>query len=199
MLGILIFGTIFSWASGPDNYELYHIVSLKDWESNVDKGKYTPSSVFKEGFIHLSTKQQIVPIANSHFKGKSNLLLLRLSIPKSDPLLKWDEVPSENLGLFAHYYGGLPLKLIAEVHDFTAKPNGEFEMPYSINQGEKVSIHFKSFKGLLALAEEKPEPADPPRTCIEDNGYCYPDGLPCCNGECVYEGSNYVSWSCEED
>ena len=57
---------------------LYHILSSNDWfeESIVD---YLPQSFFEEGFIHLSTEQQLLDTANRHFRQERSLRVLEVN------------------------------------------------------------------------------------------------------------------------
>ncbi|MED5289858.1 MAG: DUF952 domain-containing protein, partial [SAR324 cluster bacterium] len=57
---------------------LYHILSSNDWseESTVD---YLPQSFDEEGFIHLSTEQQLLDTANRHFRQERSLHVLEVN------------------------------------------------------------------------------------------------------------------------
>ena len=57
---------------------LYHILSSNDWseESTVD---YLSQSFDEEGFIHLSTEQQLLDTANRHFRQERSLRVLEVN------------------------------------------------------------------------------------------------------------------------
>lgn len=56
--------------------KIYHILPKHDWEQVKDRKFYAPSSLKKDGFIHCSTKDQVIPTLNRRFKGNKDLLLL---------------------------------------------------------------------------------------------------------------------------
>lgn len=111
---------------------LYHIVDRNDWEQISDHQEYRPNSLLKDGFIHLSTKGQVLETAGIFFKGKHNLLLLELDIPSNDKNLKWESPvfgAQSRKELFPHYYGGLPLTYVMKVYIFEPNQDSSFSFP----------------------------------------------------------------------
>jgi uncharacterized protein (DUF952 family)/ribosomal protein S18 acetylase RimI-like enzyme len=60
----------------------------------------------RDGFIHLSTREQLARTAELHFAGETDLLLLHVDPVKLGAGLRWE--PSRGGDLFPHYYGELP-------------------------------------------------------------------------------------------
>jgi len=98
---------------------LYHLVSESDWMSFEGKDSYCPLSLESEGFIHLSTKPQLLETAELFFKDKKGLLVLKIEIPDTDLKLKWEYSPERDEE-FPHYYGALSRDRIQEISPFSS-------------------------------------------------------------------------------
>ena len=58
---------------------IYHIANKNDIEKAFENGYYQTDSLTTEGFIHCSTKEEVVNTANRVFKNADNLFLLELN------------------------------------------------------------------------------------------------------------------------
>ena len=115
---------------------ILHITTRRDWEEAQTTGRYAPSSLETEGFIHCSTAPQTVATANSYYRGTSGLVLLCIDEDKTTATVKYegpaaaqDERASE---LFPHLYGPLNLNAVTQVIDFPAKPDGSIDAPQAL-------------------------------------------------------------------
>jgi len=91
-------------------------------------GKYVAESLQTQGFIHMSTEQQVIQIANSFYKDSEDLVLLYVDSEKIKGDMKWegkDEIGED----FPHLYASLPLEAVVRVEDFTKDDNGNYFMP----------------------------------------------------------------------
>ncbi len=110
---------------------IFHIIPKDDWLSAEKHGIYSPDSLRKEGFIHCSQTDQILDVANSLYRNRKDLLLLRIYRPDIKPEIK-DEPPLEAplSGLiFPHIYGDLNLDAVDKVLEFPCQENGKFSLP----------------------------------------------------------------------
>lgn len=110
---------------------IFHMLPKKDWEEAQEKGFYSPKSLENEGFIHFSHTDQIVSVANSLYKGREDLLLLRVYIPLLEGELKEEpplEAPMSGL-IFPHLYGKLNLNAVDKVLEFPCDKIGTFSLP----------------------------------------------------------------------
>jgi uncharacterized protein (DUF952 family) len=110
---------------------LYHIVSKDDWRKYRADGAYRPPSLGSEGFIHLSTREQVLDTANAFFKGQPGLLLLELHLAPNDSAIRWEPAagPGVREGLFPHYYSALPIEAVKKIHAFEPTHEGTFVFP----------------------------------------------------------------------
>ena len=81
----------------------------------------------KDGFIHLSTANQLEKTLQVHFASVSTVCLLKLKI-NSMKKLKWET--SRNKELFPHLYGKIYTHYINS-QIFLNKLNDEFQIPAS--------------------------------------------------------------------
>ena len=65
---------------------LYHLLSRPEWEATLQSdGPYLPASLETEGFIHLSTRDQLIGSATRFFQQESELVVLEISEKKLKP------------------------------------------------------------------------------------------------------------------
>lgn len=114
---------------------ILHITSRPEWQSAEKRGLFAASSLMTEGFIHFSTPEQVIPVANALYRGQNGLVLLVVDESRLKPELRWEpatSAPSESVSaseLFPHVYGPLNVDAITSVVDFTPDPAGGFSLP----------------------------------------------------------------------
>ena len=108
---------------------IYHITSASQWEAARRSGEYAPQGFPIEGFIHCSYRNQVCPVANRLFKGRTDLVLFEIDRSKITC-----KVIDENLEggteLFPHVYGRLPMSAVVRIHDFPPDEDGTFRFPF---------------------------------------------------------------------
>ncbi len=89
-------------------------MSEEEWIDFKKKKKYKGNGLDqKSGFIHLSTKKQLIQTINLHFKNNQKIVILRFSSQDLKNSLKWEL--SRNNELFPHLYDSLNFKDIKKV------------------------------------------------------------------------------------
>ena len=112
---------------------IYHITSRSAWNEARSRGDYRAESLETEGFIHCSTEEQLVPVAQKFYPGQQGLLLLVIEPALLESDLKW-EPPADNVpppgvpegDLFPHIYGPINLDAIVKVFDLESSPDGKY-------------------------------------------------------------------------
>lgn len=105
---------------------IFHITSGADWRAAQDQGRYEAESLRTEGFIHCSDSAQVVPVANLLFRGRDDLVLLRIHADRVAAPLRYD---TNEFGTFPHIYGPLNLDAVADVLPFPCADDGGFALP----------------------------------------------------------------------
>lgn len=89
------------------------------------EGNYRAPTFEAEGFIHCSTREQVIQVADRRFRGQSGLVLLFIETERVDA-----EIIYENLEggpeLFPHIYGELNTDAVAQVAEFAPDDDGYF-------------------------------------------------------------------------
>lgn len=98
---------------------IYHLITKSDWEKAKTQAFYSPPSLEKKGFIHASTKEQVIPTADRRFKGRKDLLILTIDTKKVIPKIIY-EFSRGSGEKHPHIYGALSIKAIKEVHPLDA-------------------------------------------------------------------------------
>lgn len=107
---------------------LYHLCSEKNWQNASKTALYSGSETdLRDGFIHLSTAEQIARTAELHFKGVKKLLLLTIASIEIYDHLKW-EISREGQ-LFPHLHGKLNLSSVKEVKRLKTDSSGNHVIP----------------------------------------------------------------------
>ncbi|KAK2033343.1 hypothetical protein LX32DRAFT_635521 [Colletotrichum zoysiae] len=76
-----------------------------------------------DGFIHLSTAEQVLGTADRFFSGATGLWLLKLPYAALEAHIRWDELPS-GAGCFPHLHGrNFGAADVADARGF-ARPEG---------------------------------------------------------------------------
>jgi uncharacterized protein (DUF952 family) len=110
--------------------EIFHITPRQQWEVAQQQGSYHCESLTTEGFIHCSTRSQVVKVANLFFAGQSGLVLLCIDANRIQSNLRYEPVAGGEV--FPHVYGCLDLEAIVQVLDFEPQLDGRFELPEAV-------------------------------------------------------------------
>ena len=107
---------------------LYHLCTEKNWQNASKKALYAGSETdLRDGFIHLSTGEQIGRTAELYFKGVKKLLLLTIPSREIHDHLKW-EISREGQ-FFPHLHGKLSPSSVKEVKRLKIDSSGNHVIP----------------------------------------------------------------------
>ena len=113
---------------------IYHVCQAEEWFSAKISGIYSGSSQDqKDGFIHFSSRLQVIGSAAKHRAGQDNLILLEVDVQKLGPALKWEL--SRNAEKFPHLYSDLPVAAVTRSFALTLNSNGTHLFPKDWNLG----------------------------------------------------------------
>lgn len=101
------------------------ILSRADWAVWCAAGTYGGSAVDREdGFIHLSTPEQLAETARRHYAGCEDMVLAEVVLDEVPGLL-WE--PSRDGALFPHVYGELALAKVRAARALAVTARGEMQ------------------------------------------------------------------------
>jgi uncharacterized protein (DUF952 family) len=115
---------------------ILHITSKKEWLEARERGGYVAPSLQTEGFIHCSTEKQVLHVANAFYRGRTDLVLLKLDEAKLNSEVKWEPpagLPAQGISesdKFPHIFGPINLTAVSAVFDFPPDPaSNAFSLP----------------------------------------------------------------------
>ena len=110
---------------------VYKILRETDWTDAVRAGSYRGSADdARDGFIHLSTSEQLAGTAAKYFRGQPGLVLVGVDAAALGAALKWE--PSRDGALFPHLYGPLDPALARDVRPLPLAADGVPVIPAEI-------------------------------------------------------------------
>ncbi|MBA4808155.1 DUF952 domain-containing protein [Brevundimonas sp.] len=108
----------------------YKIIAVDEWRAALAEGAYAGSAVdLADGYIHMSTGEQLVETARRHYAGRADLMLLTVDLSRFGDDLVWE--PSRGGDLFPHLYAPLPASAVTSARAFAVAEDGAmvFEDP----------------------------------------------------------------------
>lgn len=113
---------------------LYHLTTAPEWDAAQAAGRYQAPSLAAQGFIHLSQADQLLLAADTHYRGRADLVVLVIAPDDLDAgKLVYEAGSSPNQHLtFPHLYGALPLGSVRAVLPFRPEPDGTFKWPEAL-------------------------------------------------------------------
>ncbi len=116
---------------------IYHLVRKDVWEMYQKDGLYAPPSLEKEGFIHCSTKEQVLATVNRRFAGVKDLLLLVIDTNNVPFKIVFEDLRGTG-EKHPHIYGKLPLTSIQTILPLLSNAGGTFVL--SINKKTALTV-----------------------------------------------------------
>ncbi len=80
-----------------------------------------------DGYIHLSTTQQVDETVARHFSGQHDLHIAAVDLTQLGETVRWE--PSRGGQLFPHIYGPLPLSAVVAHGRLERGENGAIHLP----------------------------------------------------------------------
>ncbi|MEM6375232.1 MAG: DUF952 domain-containing protein [Pseudomonadota bacterium] len=87
---------------------IYKILKTPEWQALRRDGKSDGAPIdLADGFVHLSTAEQLSETLSLHFPGEEGLMLVAIDSERLGDALRWE--PSRGNALFPHLYNVLNL------------------------------------------------------------------------------------------
>jgi uncharacterized protein (DUF952 family) len=107
---------------------IYKIATETAWREAEKAGVFKGAAIdLSDGYIHLSTADQVSETAARHFAGQADLLLVAIDADKLGDALKYE--PSRGGALFPHLYAPLDLHAVRWVKPLPLDSNGNHQFP----------------------------------------------------------------------
>jgi len=107
---------------------VYKLLLAYEWEVFDETGIFLGAPLdFEDGYIHLSTKAQIIQTARLHFKDKGPLVLAEFHTDDFGDTLIYE--PARNGSMFPHQYGRLLRLQVKQYWPLQDLGAGEYSFP----------------------------------------------------------------------
>jgi len=111
---------------------IFKIMGLSDWALAAQTGVAPPADIDRrDGYIHLSTEEQVLETARLHFAGRDDLVAAAFNAEDFGDALKWEA--SRGGALFPHLYAELPSEKALGVFKLVHAEGGGFEFGNAVS------------------------------------------------------------------
>lgn len=106
----------------------YKVLTGDQMEQLEADGVFEGAPVDKaDGYIHLSTAEQLAETVAKHFAGQENLYIAEVDLEALGEAVKWE--PSRGGALFPHVYATLPLSAVTAYSPLERDGDGHVRLP----------------------------------------------------------------------
>lgn len=94
-------------ANAPETGSVYRLASATEWREAQGSGVVPKREIdLKDGYVHLSTRDQVLETARLHFAGADDLLALEIPLERIGAGVKFELAPKRGEA-FPHLYRDL--------------------------------------------------------------------------------------------
>lgn len=107
---------------------IFHITKREAWAEADAEGIYRTEMLPVDGFIHCSTREQVVQVADIRFRGQTGLVLLAIDSDKVTAGIRYENLEGGEQ-MFPHIYGEIRPDWIVQIMEFEPGADGRFALP----------------------------------------------------------------------
>lgn len=101
----------------------YKVLTAPQWADFEREGLFRGAPVdIADGYIHLSTAEQLQGTLAKHFAGQSGLVIVEVDLTRFGDALRWEV--SRGGALFPHLYAQLPMDAVVGVRHPSPEQGG---------------------------------------------------------------------------
>ena len=106
----------------------YKVLTAEQMAALEAEGSFAGAPVdLADGYVHLSTREQLTETVDKHFAGQENLHVAAVDLGSFGGSLKWEE--SRGGQLFPHLYGPLLLETVIAYGPLERLADGTVKLP----------------------------------------------------------------------
>jgi uncharacterized protein (DUF952 family) len=108
---------------------VYKILSSAEWQQVLAAQELAGFGIdLTDGFIHLSSGDQVKKIAQLYFDGRNDLMLISIDGGSLREALRWEK--SLDDALFPHVYGTVPMGAVIDAVPLRLGTDGKHQFPF---------------------------------------------------------------------
>jgi uncharacterized protein (DUF952 family) len=106
----------------------YKVLTTDQLSTLEHNGSFSGAPVdLADGYIHLSTADQLTETIAKHFAGQDDLQLVAVDLEALGDVVKWEE--SRGGALFPHLYGPITLDVVVAYSALEYEADGSIRLP----------------------------------------------------------------------
>ncbi len=106
----------------------YKVLTAAQMAQFEQDGRFAGAPVdLADGYIHMSTVEQLGETVAKHFAGQDDLFVLAIDLVTLGDAVKWE--PSRGGALFPHLYASLPRSAVIAQAPLSRCPDGVIALP----------------------------------------------------------------------
>ena len=110
------------------NAFVYKVAPRSLWDESIANGQFTGAPIdLEDGFIHFSSREQVIETVRLHFRGQDDLLLIEIPSAELGEKLEWEA--SRGGDLFPHLYDTFDPAVATRVLPLRLLEDGSHEFP----------------------------------------------------------------------
>jgi glutathione S-transferase len=118
--------------TAPLPRRLLHLAVAAEWERARARRTYERStidtSLEEEGFIHCSFPDQVQATADRYYRGRDDIVLLRIDPDRLDPGVEVVVEAARSGERFPHVYGPIPVDAVTSVEPVPIGADGRLDL-----------------------------------------------------------------------
>jgi uncharacterized protein (DUF952 family) len=107
-----------------------HLCQKSEWLDAQKQGRFVDASLERDGFIHCSTPEQILYVANHFYRELPQPVLLWIDPGNLASEIRWEATDGE---LYPHIYGPINLTAVEKTTELKPDEDGVFRLTHSAN------------------------------------------------------------------
>jgi len=112
----------------PSPCLVYRLCAEAEWRLAVAEGLFAGADADRrDGFIHLSSADQVAETADTHYATVRPLILLTVDARRVNGEIRWEE--SRGGALFPHLYGTIPVEAVLAAQRLADDRQGRAMIP----------------------------------------------------------------------
>ncbi len=106
----------------------YKVMTTAEFEDMRREGQFrgSPADV-ADGFIHMSSGAQLAATIDTHFRGRTDLVLAAVDLTRLGEAVRWET--SRGGQLFPHLHGLLPMDAVTAAGPLERSADGSLRLP----------------------------------------------------------------------
>ena len=106
----------------------YKVLTTEELTALEREGTFAGASIdLADGYIHLSTADQLAGTIDKHFADRFDLQIVAVDLDALGDIVRWEE--SRGGALFPHIYGPLTLDVVLAYSPLEYEPDGTIRLP----------------------------------------------------------------------